>query len=440
MRRLLMALVLAPVLLAVAAPAVAGQQPADGGSPRAFLLTFGPGSEVWERFGHNALWIHDPASGRDVAYHYGLFDMSEEGFLLNFLKGRMWYSMGAADARLLIDAYRRAGRSGTVQELALTGSEVAALSDYLEWNMRPENRVYRYDYFRDNCSTRIRDVLDRVLDGALSSALGGRETPITWRQEALALTSEDELLTAGMDLGLGPLSDRDITRWDLAFIPMRLRDDVRELQVTRDGVARPLVVAERSLPAVGAPDESRAVPTGRVSGRVAWMLLLGIAIGGFLAICGWLSMRSAETGAARGLARWALALVGASWGLVAGVLGAILLALWALTDHEFAHANENLLQTNPLALALVVLVPLAVLRGGSRTAFHVAAVLAGLSVLGLVLHPLPLTPQDNLAVIAFALPVHAGLLHALARRRVDRGSPGDGAADDGGRTAATPAP
>ena len=92
-------------------------------SLRVFLLTFEPGAAVWERFGHNALWIHDPAAGTDFAYHWGLFDMSEEGFLLEFIRGRMVYSVGAADALRLLEAYRRVGRDATVQELALTNAQ-----------------------------------------------------------------------------------------------------------------------------------------------------------------------------------------------------------------------------------------------------------------------------------------------------------------------------
>lgn len=389
---------------------------------RVYLLTFGPGAQVWERFGHNALWIHDPAAGTDVAYHYGLFDMSEAGFLAEFLKGRMEYLMGAADAHLLVDAYRRAGRSTTVQELGLDREQAEDLQAFLSWNMRPDNRVYRYDYFRDNCSTRIRDALDDALGGALSAALRARDTPITYRDESVALTAEDELLATGLDFVLGPMADASLTRWDLAFIPMRLRDDVGELTIERDGRRLPLVLTERVLPAVGAPDETPAVPTGLVDGRVVWMLLVGVLAGGFLTTLGWLSRQRADAGPVRRVARWTLAIAGAFWGLLTGVLGVTLLALWLFTDHEFAHANENLLQANPLALALVVLVPLAVARRGSNAAFYVAAALAGLSALGLLVLPLPLTPQATLGIIALALPVHFGLLYAVASQGVRSGS------------------
>ena len=419
----LRALALAAAMVAAAAGAVPGgaaasalqaenparATPAD--SLRVFLVTFGPGSAVWERFGHNALWVHDPEAGTDIAYHYGLFDMSESGFILRFLQGRMFYSMGAADAGLLLSAYRRAGREATVQELRLTREQARELQAFLEWNMRPGNRVYRYDYFRDNCSTRVRDALDRVLDGGLSDALRPIETPITYRSEALALTAEDQMLTAGLDLGLGPLADQELTRWELGFVPMRLRDDVRRLQVERGGRLVPLVVSEREIPAIGVPDEEVAAPPRGIGRRIIWMLAAGLVGGALFVLLGHLVRRRSD-GRSRA-AGWGLAAAGSLWGLLTGVGGLVLLGLWLLTDHEFAHANENLLQASPLALGLVVLVPLAVLRGRGRWAFRLALAMVALSILGLLVYPLPVTPQATLGVIALALPIHLGLAHAL---------------------------
>ena len=380
-------------------------------SLRVFLMTFEAGAAVWERFGHNALWIHDPEAGTDIAYHWGLFDMSEEGFLTEFLQGRMVYAMGSADAERLLNAYRRVGRPAVIQELALTVEQARALQELVEWNIRPGNRRYRYDYFRDNCSTRVRDALDVALDGGLRAALEARPTDWTYRSQAVALTAEDALLTSGMDLGLGPLADQPITRWDLAFIPMRLRDDVRDLTVGRDGRTAPLVAFERRVEAIGGADPSvaGAASPGR---RALGHLLVGLVLGGVMAGAGWYA-----TAPGRGRAgRWTLAGLGGAWGLTAGVLGLILTGLWGLTDHEFAWYNENVLQTNPLALGLVVLVPAAAVSGRwADAARTLALTLLALSVLGLLIHPLPLTRQANLAIVALMLPVHLGLAWSMVR-------------------------
>ena len=407
---------------AVTGPVEAQVVPVDN-EPRVFLVTLQPGEQVWERFGHNAIWIHDPEAGTDIAYHYGLFDMSESGFMTRFLQGRMEYSMGAANALRLIDAYRSVGRDASIMELRLTGEQIGELEAFLEWNLLPENRVYRYDYFRDNCSTRIRDVLDRVLDGALRETLHAIPTPITFRSEAVSLVMETPLLAVGMDLGLGPLADQPITRWDLAFIPMRLHEDVRRVTVPVGGRPLPIVVRETRLPAIGDADEAGRVaeaarnpgPTPR---RLAATLLIGLLVGTVFALAGHLASPARSRGAKRTAGRWTLAVGGAAWGLATGILGLILLGLWALTDHEFAHTNENLLQANPLALGLAVLVPLAAVGTRARAARILAYVLLGLSIAGLLLNPLPVTRQANLGIIALALPIHLGL--ALGIRRLDR--------------------
>lgn len=406
------ALLMAFGLATAPTPAV-GQRAEGADSLRVFLLTMGPGSAVWERFGHNALWIHDPAAGTDIAYHWGLFDMSEAGFMVEFLKGRMVYSMGDAGALRMVEAYRRVGRDVTVQELALTAAQAAALQAFVQWNVRPENRRYRYDYFRDNCSTRVRDALDDALDGLLRRELAAIPSDQTYRSEAFNRTADNVLLTTGMDLGLGPLADQPITRWELAFIPMRLRDDVRGVTVDRDGQPVPLVVEEQHLDALiatgpGVPETS---PTRRVLGH----LLVGLALAGLLVGASILGTGNDGAGRVRAAGRWLAGILGSLWGLGTGLLGLLLLAIWTLTDHEFGWNNENLLQVNPLALVLVVMVPLAITRRGGRWAARWAGFLVGLSLFGLFLNPLPVTPQANLAIIALALPVHIAVFYSVWR-------------------------
>ena len=137
-----------------------------------YLMTMGPGKYVWERFGHNAIWIHDPIHGTDQTYNYGLFDFHQQNFLLRFVQGRMWYWMRGYPAQSYVESYRRANRSVWVQELEIPPGARRELQQFLEWNELPENRFYHYDYYRDNCSTRVRDALDRALGGAIRAATG----------------------------------------------------------------------------------------------------------------------------------------------------------------------------------------------------------------------------------------------------------------------------
>ena len=140
--------------------------PPPGSELTISIMTMGAGAEVWERFGHNAIVVEDRRLGSSVAYNYGMFSFRQENFLLRFLQGRMMYWMaGISTPKASCPSTATLQRSVWQQELNLTPAQRLALRDFLEWNARKENRFYRYDYYRDNCSTRVRDAIDRVLGG-----------------------------------------------------------------------------------------------------------------------------------------------------------------------------------------------------------------------------------------------------------------------------------
>jgi hypothetical protein len=123
----------------------------------------------------------------------------------------------------------------------------------------------------------------------------------------------------------------------------------------------------------------------------------------------WLA-RAARSGARR----IALAVVIALWALVTGVFGTLIALLWAFTDHSVTYYNENLLQANPLLLALAVLAPLAISKGrGTKTATRLALLIAGLSVLGFLLQVFPNLDQVNGEIIALMLPIHCAVVAAM---------------------------
>ncbi len=135
------------------------------------LMTYGPGDIYWERFGHDALEVRDTVSGESVAFNYGVFDFDQKGFLLNFARGIMAYRMDAENTQSDIDFYAGEGRYVRRQRLALDDAQKERLRRFLLWNIRPENAGYHYDYYVDNCTTRVRDALDDALDGAVSDQL-----------------------------------------------------------------------------------------------------------------------------------------------------------------------------------------------------------------------------------------------------------------------------
>lgn len=371
------------------------------------VITMGQGDQVWERFGHNALWIRDRARGTDVAWNWGLFDFAAPDFVLRFVTGETRYWMEGHDVERTFALYRQLGRSITVQRLALTPAQRVAVRDYVEWNSREENRYYRYDYFLDNCSTRLRDVLDRALGGQLRRATEPIVTSTSFRSESVRLTGG--AAQAGITVALGQPADRPISAWQQMFVPMRLRDRLREVRVRgADGGLVPLVAEERiEFTAARAPEPDEA------PSLLVRFLLTGLALAALVGALGWIVVRDRAGASA---ARAGLAVIGGLWALASAIIGLALIGAKLATHHVFWFPNENLLQLSPLALPLVVLVPLALYRPRrARIPYRIAVVVAAVAVLALLLKALPWFRQDNLHVIALALPVHLALAWVLFR-------------------------
>ena len=179
--------------------------PEPGSELTVTLMTMGVGEQVWEEFGHNALWLgveRAPSLGGavDVVYNWGIFDSSKPHFIPHFLQGLMLYSMGGYPLQQTLIEYRERDRAVWAQELDLTNTQKVALRDFIIWNSRPENANYRYDYYLDNCSTRVRDALDRVLGGVIRATFSGRKTDYSYRSETLRLTQRQSLLASGIDI------------------------------------------------------------------------------------------------------------------------------------------------------------------------------------------------------------------------------------------------
>lgn len=174
-----------------------------GSNLTVYLMTMGPGDQVWEKFGHNAIWIHDAAAGTDVAYHWGLFDFADKDFVPRFIQGRMRYSMGAFDMGQTVAAYQQTNRTVWAQELNLNPAQRQKLADFIAWNLLPENRYYNYDYYRDNCSTRVRDAIDNALGDAIERATEKSPSGTTYRFHTSRLTQDDLPVFTGTMMGLG---------------------------------------------------------------------------------------------------------------------------------------------------------------------------------------------------------------------------------------------
>lgn len=272
--------------------------------------------------------MHDPRQPprrRDLVYNYGTFRFDSPWLILDFLKGRLSYWLSVSTLDRTVASYRAANRSVTAQELALSGAQVAALTAFLEENVKPENAYYRYDYYRDNCATRIRDVLDRHLDGALRAA-STAPAPLTYREHTRRLTVDAPILFFALDLALGPQIDRPVSEWDEMFLPARVEAKLDQLK-TAGG--EPLVRARRTL------FQAERAPVAPVAPGFRWgWLWLGVALGG-----AWIALGRLQQGWARACFAVGLGLTG----FVSALLGALLLVLWLLTDHTVTYWNVNVL-------------------------------------------------------------------------------------------------
>lgn len=375
-----------------------------GSGLRVSLVTMGPGRAVWELFGHNALLIENVRTGERLAYNWGLFDFADDDFYPNFIRGAMRYWMAPFDADGMIAAYARDGRDVYEQVLNLTPIQRARLQAYVEWNALEENAHYHYDYFLDNCSTRIRDVIDLALGGALRTALDMQPTGTTFRWHSRRLTQVQPLTYIGIEIGLASPTDEPISAWAESFLPMQLREHVRSVQVTADdGRPEPLVLSESVLFDGPLPGEPEQPPTWW-----PWFLAAGLLVGVTMVQLA----RSAVHGSRRS-ASWLMG-IGTGWSALAGVVGVLVLFLWFGTAHSATQGNWNVLQFSPLSLALVPLLPRMIRGGRSRAATRrVAAIIAALAVVGAALVPVPL--QYTIEIVALALPVHLALAWAASR-------------------------
>ena len=191
-----------------------------------YLLTFGQGDAVWELFGHNAIWIKDHTHGTDLTYNWGMFDFNQPHFIERFLTGDTRYWMEAIDLEPMLQYYKQQNRSILAQELNLTPAQRLSLQQFVQLNAMPQNKFYRYDYYRDNCSTRLRDALDHALGGQLQTSTVSRPTSGTYRTHTQRLMQGNFPLYTGVTLALGQPADKPLSMWEEMFLPVRMANDL----------------------------------------------------------------------------------------------------------------------------------------------------------------------------------------------------------------------
>lgn len=384
------------------APLGAQSSAAPGEQLKVSVLTWGPGDLVFERFGHNAIRVQNLATGTDLAYNWGMFDFDQPGFLRRFLSGDTRYWVEAFPTEWMVRLYAEQDRESVEQDLDLTPAERVELAAFVANQALEENRYYRYEYFRDNCSTRVRDVLDRVLGGSLQRRFTPLRTEWTYRSESVRLTGPTMFSQAGIDIALGPRADVPLSAWEAMFIPMRLRDFLRDVTVpSADGGTKPLVKEERVLHVsqrIPEPTERRGLTIG------AWGPVLGA----------WMLLLAPVSAAARRRTRIPAAVMAVLFYGLTGLVGLAVLGMWIGSAHVFWYENLGLLLFSPLALLAAFPAARAILRGSfTPLAKWLVACVAICAMLAAVLAPL--VSQRLGGPLLLVLPAHIGLAIAIFR-------------------------
>ena len=187
------------------------------------LLTCSPGKEVWAQYGHTAIRYYDKESGEDLAINYGIFSLDQTYFIPRFVLGMTDYRMGVQPMDMFLAQYSYEGRGVVEQVLNLSTEDKEVIYKALQENMKPENVVYRYNYFFDNCTTRARDMLVNHLHGKV--VYPPAEEDATFRSMIHKWNNKYEWSQFGEDLLLGVNADRKTTKSEQQFLPENLKND-----------------------------------------------------------------------------------------------------------------------------------------------------------------------------------------------------------------------
>lgn len=297
------------------------------------ILTIGPGDNLYDKFGHSAFYIQDPERGIEAIYNYGVYDWDTPNFYLKFAQGKLLYKLEGVQAQSFIENYKEQNRWIKQQTLNLSYTEKQAVFTFLNNNLKPENKYYKYDFFYDNCATKIRDVLVSVLGSDLHYTDDFITENKTFRNLIQQNVHWNSWGSLGMDAAIGAVTDVKANSWQYQFLP----DYVFKATATatiKNGESIPLVKDTQTL-----FESSRKAETPNfITSPLFVFLLLGALIIG-------ITLRDVKRNKrSRGMDVAIFA--------VTGIIGVFLCLLWFATDHSATVNNYNLLWAFPFSILI----------------------------------------------------------------------------------------
>lgn len=220
-------------------------------SSKISVLTCGSGNNFYESFGHSAIRIQDNVLNIDYTFNYGTFDFDEPNFYFKFITGRLPYTLNVVPTSYFLVDYQEEGRSVEERVLNLSIEEKNAIYQFLVENYKPENRTYAYDFFRDNCATRVRDVIQKAMNNKafLDTTQQGK---FSYRDLYYYYTDSLLWWRFGIDLLLGMRTDKILTTWEYMYIPFDIQNQLDTIfyQGEKGGIVAEKVqlLQERRIP------------------------------------------------------------------------------------------------------------------------------------------------------------------------------------------------
>ena len=361
------------------------------------LVTIDPGDELTMWWGHTGIVVEDTRVNAASFYNYGLFSLDQENFILNFARGRLIFWIGVWDAKLALNYYKRLNRTIRIQTLNLHPEKKLEMAKILAENVLPQNREYLYDHYFDNCATRVRDLIDKIVDGQFYT-MTNVPARMTLRDLTRRHTHRNYFVDWLLMFLMNDSIDQPIRKWDEMFLPTELERNIADLSyVDRNGITRDLVANSMTFYEA---DDVYIVPEDP---PVHWPagLVTGILLSGLLIVSAFLFKKQHRFG------KVLLPLVIIGIGVIFGIPGLALFLMSSFTDHIVTYWNENLFLGNPITVLMIVL-GFSLLRGQkdvSARARLLSVVLTGLALLLLPLKFITSFNQDNLLSICLILPV-----------------------------------
>ncbi|MDP2336779.1 MAG: DUF4105 domain-containing protein [Bacteroidota bacterium] len=322
------------------------------------ILTCNPGVEVYSMYGHTAIRVTDPALNLDAVFNYGLFSFDTPNFMYRFAKGQTDYLMGGEKFKSFLPQYDEEKRSVYEQVLNLTPEGKNKLFQALVENARPENRQYRYNFFVDNCSTRVRDMIERNAGAPIRFA--GNHPAGSYRDLIKKFHHSFRWIDLGIDLLVGKKAEQTVSAYGQMFLPEYLKDQFAKAEITIDGKAQSLVLETRTLVECPNSKLNSDLPWPAIVFGLFFLVVAGISVRGFL--------RKKKTG---WLDYWLFVLTGLA-GLIIG---------WftLYSEHPAMSPNYNLLWAFPPNLFFAGIWAVKKWRKYSRNYFYLAMALLLLS-------------------------------------------------------------